>query len=189
METSNKWSSTRVSIGIIFLNDLEHNEHNFIQKSPKGIKSFLKWRYTWNMELNTNKCHADRYSDSNKPIHNCKLGEAVVEPSWKEIDLRMLANGHPNPEDHIYNHKMPSLIANMKSAFMHVDKNMAKKIITSIIRPALEHVAIVWRPSLRKDIDKMERVHQSATRWPPPSRDLNYEDRLCFRIICQDRVC
>ncbi len=55
---------------------------------------------------------------------------------------------------------------------------MVKKIITSFIRPTLEYAAVVWKPHLKKHIEKLEKVQRAATRWVPSLRDLSYEERL-----------
>lgn len=43
-----------------------------------------------------------------------------------------------------------ALLANMKIAFLYVDKEMKKKIITSFIKSTLEYAAAVWSPQLKK---------------------------------------
>ena len=59
-----------------------------------------------------------------------------------------------------------------------MDKDMMKKIITSMLRPKLEYAAVVWSPHLKKDIRKLERIQRTATKMVPELRDLQYEERL-----------
>lgn len=53
----------------------------------------------------------------------------------KEEDLGIIVSGTLNTESHVHNKilKMPSVIADMKRAFMYIDDNMTKKNITSDI--------------------------------------------------------
>ena len=186
----------------IFVNDLESNispgsylnmfaDDAKIQKKitdnvscqclQSDIENLFTWSCTWKMEFNTNKCHVVRFGESrNRPLFQYKLGDAVLDTADREKDLGIIINKSLNPNDHINEkvHKMLGLIANMKRAFLYVDEDMVKKIITAIIRPSLEYGAVVWSPHLKKDIDKLERVQRAATRWAPTLRDLSYEDRL-----------
>ena len=48
----------------------------------------------------------------------------------------------------------------------------------AIVRPHLEYCIQAWRPHLRKDIDKLERVQRRATRMIPEKLTRCYQDRL-----------
>lgn len=88
----------------------------------------------------------------------------------KQVDLKKLA--------HEILITLKDLLANMKKAFMYVDKDMVKSIIMNIIRPILGYNVVVWSPGLRKYIDILKRVHQAAIGWSPTLRDLNGDHRL-----------
>lgn len=57
-------------------------------------------------------------------------------------------------------------------------KDVIIKLYKALVRPKLEFCVQAWRPHLRKDIDKIERVQQRATRLIGDCTGLNYEDRL-----------
>ena len=71
-----------------------------------------------------------------------------------------------------------NIIRNIKVAFTHLDEDMMKKLITSMIRPRLEYAALVWSPNKKKDIRKLERIQRAATKLPETLRELAYEERL-----------
>ena len=48
----------------------------------------------------------------------------------------------------------------------------------AIVRPHLEYCIKAWRPHLKKDIDKLERVQRRATQLIPGLRILSCEDRV-----------
>ena len=57
------------------------------------------------------------------------------------------------------------------------EKNLIIPLYKSIVRPHLEYCIQAWRPHLKKDIDKLERVQRRATKLIPELRILSYEDR------------
>ena len=62
-----------------------------------------------------------------------------------------------------------------------MDKDMIRKILTSMIRPRLEYATVVWSPNMEKDIRKLERIKKK--KWPQKwyqklLRELTYEDIL-----------
>ena len=52
------------------------------------------------------------------------------------------------------------------------------KLYKGLVRPKLEYCIQSWRPYLKKDIDKLERVQARATRLISECNNRNYEDRL-----------
>ena len=42
------------------------------------------------------------------------------------------------------------MLANNRVAFHYMDKDMMKRILTSMIRPRLEYAAVVWSPHAKK---------------------------------------
>lgn len=50
-----------------------------------------------------------------------------------------------------------------------MDKDMIRKILTSMIRPRLEYATVVWSPNMEKDIRKLERIKKKkvATKMVP----------------------
>ena len=55
---------------------------------------------------------------------------------------------------------------------------MINKLITSLTRPKLEYVAVIWSPDKKKDIKKIERLQRAATKMAPSLRDLPYKERI-----------
>ncbi len=65
----------------------------------------------------------------------------------------------------------------MKTSFNFMDKEMMKKIITTMIRPILEYAFLV-RSSHKKEVKKLERIQRIATKLVPEIMNMAYEDRL-----------
>ena len=59
-----------------------------------------------------------------------------------------------------------------------MDKDMMKRILTSMIRPRLEYAAVVWSPNVKTDIRKLERIQRVVTKMVAELKKLTYQDRL-----------
>ena len=66
----------------------------------------------------------------------------------------------------------------MRVAFTYLDEDMVKKILVSLIRPKLEYAAVLWSPSTKKNIKKLERIQRAATKLAPTLSELQYKERL-----------
>ena len=60
----------------------------------------------------------------------------------------------------------------------HKEKQLIVPLYKAIVRPHLEYCIQAWRPYLKKDIDKLERIKRRATKMIPGLRDLSYESCL-----------
>ena len=60
----------------------------------------------------------------------------------------------------------------------HLTITLIIQLHKSIVRPHLEYCIQVWRPHLKKDIDKLERVGCKATKLIRELRIVSYEDRI-----------
>ena len=54
------------------------------------------------------------------------------------------------------------------------------KLYKSLVRPKLEYCIQAWRPYLKKDIDKLEKVQARATKLITDCKNLDYENRLKY---------
>ena len=61
---------------------------------------------------------------------------------------------------------------------MYKEKQLIVPLYKAIVRPHLEYCIQAWRPYRKKDIDKLERIQQRATKMIPELRDLSYESPL-----------
>ena len=70
------------------------------------------------------------------------------------------------------------LLGMIKRNITYREKYLIIPLYKSIVRPHLEYCIQAWRPHLKKDIDKLERVQRRATKLIPELRILSYEDRV-----------
>ena len=116
-----------------------------------------------------------------RPRRLYKMGEGVVlKRVDKEKDLGVIIQDNGQFEAHIdkmfgetYN-----LLRNIGLAFHYMDKDMMKKLISTIIRPRLEYAGVVWSPYKKKHVKKLERLQRMATKMVPELAEMTYEERL-----------
>lgn len=147
----------------------------------EDLDKIYNWSKMWKLDFNPKKCHVLNFGKSKRrPMWNYTMGDIPLNKAKEEKDLGVIIQETLGPERHIskifgttYN-----MLTNIRVAFHYMDKEMMKKIITSMIRPQLEYAAVVWSPHLQKDIRKIERLQKAATKMVPELRDLQYEERL-----------
>ena len=147
----------------------------------RDIDKIYEWSQKWKLEFNAEKCHVMEMGKSKRrPVWDYKMGQEPISKSKKEKDLGVFIQDTLSPGRHISGifGSAYGLLGDIRVAFYHMDKDMMKKIITTMIRPRLEYAAVVWSPHMEKDIKKLERVQRVATKMVPELRDLTYEERL-----------
>lgn len=147
----------------------------------EDLDRIWKWSCTWQMEFNTTKCKKIEFGKSERRIRSMyKIGNEDIKTSHEEKDLGVTITNDLSPERHINKiiGEVLNLLRNIRVAFVYLDEEMMKKIITAMIRPRLEYATIQWAPNLKKHIRKLEKVQRAATKMVPDLRDLTYEDRL-----------
>ncbi len=70
------------------------------------------------------------------------------------------------------------MLRNIRMTFQFMDKDMIKKILTTVIRPKLVYAEVVWCSYKKKNINKLERIQRIATKMVPELKYLSYKDRL-----------
>ena len=65
----------------------------------------------------------------------------------------------------------------IKRAFTHWTKESFLILYKTYIRPHLEYCVSIWNPHLARNIDKLERTQQRATKLVPELAHLPYEAR------------
>ena len=75
-------------------------------------------------------------------------------------------------------------------SFRSRKKNIILSLYKSLVRPHLDYCVQAWRPHLKKDIEKIERVQRRAPRLREECKGINYEARLkfCNLTILEARV-
>ena len=148
----------------------------------EDLNKIWRWSNKWEMKFNVDKSHVMEMGKSGKrPDGTYKLGDgAILKKVSKEKDLGVTILDNNQPESHVNKifGETYNLIRNIRLAFHYMDKEMMKKLITTMIRPKLEYAGVVWSPHKKKHIKKLERIQRIATKMVPELAGLTYEERL-----------
>ena len=74
--------------------------------------------------------------------------------------------------------KANAMLGMIRKTFATIDSKILRTLYVSFVRPLIEFAAPVWSPSLKGDIDKLEKIQHRATRMVAKLRKLPYEERL-----------
>ena len=114
------------------------------------------------------------------------MGDAVLGSTTQEKDLGVTFSADMKVSEQcgIAASKGNQILGLIRRTIMYKEKQLYK----SIVRPHLEYCIQAWRPYRKKDIDKLERIQQRATKMNPELRDLSYKSRLlqcgyAFKIL------
>ena len=105
--------------------------------------------------------------------------EVILNKTREEKDLGMVIQDTLSPEQNISQlfGSTYRILANIRVALHYTDKDMVRKILTSMICLRMEYAAVVWSPNMKKDFRKLERIQRVATKMVPELRELTYENR------------
>ena len=70
------------------------------------------------------------------------------------------------------------MLRNKLMTFYFLDKDMMRKIITTMIRLKPKYALVIWFPHKKKPVLKLERIQRIATKMVLELKDLTYEERL-----------
>ena len=137
------------------------------------------------LNFNANKCKMmfiSRKKSKTLPppqliLNGTILNREITINTWVSL-LPLICLGCPM---HISNccNKTRRLIGLLYRQFhQHASSPTLLRLYISFIRPHLEYASIVWSPSLKGEIDKLEEVQKFALRVCLKSWDKNYDDLL-----------
>jgi hypothetical protein len=150
-----------------------------IEELQSDLAKLEKWSNMWQMKFNIDKCSVIHLGKGN-PKNQYTLGNSILKHSERERDLGVIIDKTMKFSEQVNSAvgKANSVLGMIKRNITCKNKNVITKLYKSLVRPILEYCVQVWRPHLRKDIDKMERVQHRATRMMEECKGLCYEDRL-----------
>ena len=120
-------------------------------------------------------------SGGRRPIWTYTVEEGEeLRKVQREKDLGVTVQSNMQSENHIDRifRETYNVIKNIGLAFHYMDKEMMRKLVTTIIRPRLEYAQVVWSPYKKKHIRKLERLQRIATKMVPEMKEMTYEERL-----------
>ena len=98
----------------------------------------------------------------------------------EEKDLGITVDNSLSFDTHIdtVTNKANRMAGLIRRTFTHLDSKSFVLLFKALVRPVLEYGQAVWKPYLRKHINKLESVQRRATKQVPGMGNLEYPDRL-----------
>ena len=171
----------------LYADDLKiYNEIN-TDEDVEALQQDLDRRYGWT-QYSLLKFHPGKYVDmclkskfkNNEPNCFYNMDQTKLKNVNTENDLGIIFDDKLSFEEHINNKvkKANSIAGMLRRSFVHLDKDMFKKLFTSMVRPHLEYGAPIWNPHTKKNIDAIENVQRRASKRIPGLSHLTYKQRL-----------
>ena len=140
------------------------------------------WSQQWLLSFHPDKCKILTLGKHENIPHayQYKLFDTVLEHIFQEKDLGVIIDSDITFEDHIACKvkKANAVMGLIRRVFTFMDKQMFKKLFTSLVRSHLEFSQSVWSPRTRKLINLVESVQIRATKLVEGMADMEYSQRL-----------
>ena len=120
-----------------------------------------------------NKCHVLEMG-AMRPSWIYKLVLIIISIEKEEKDLGVAIQDNLSPENHIdriFGNTF-MILRNIRMAFHFLDKDIMRKIITSMVRPKIKYAEVIWFPHKKKHVFKLERIQRIDTKMVPELKDL-----------------
>ena len=117
------------------------------------------------MTFNVDKCVV-LHVGSNNERNSYRLGDQELKSSNMEKDLGIIMDSSLKFSEQcsVAVKSANQTLGLIKRTVKSRNKIVIGRLYTALVRPKLEYCIQAWRPFLRKDIDKLERVQKRATR-------------------------
>ncbi len=183
---------------LLFINDLQDGITNDILKFADDTKLFGKaesvqdtdtlqhslgkleaWAHKWQMLFNIEKCKTMHIGTNNPEIIYNISGEQLNSVS-KERDLGVVVEStlKVGEQCSVAASRANRVLGVIKRNIKHKSKEVLINLYKQLVRPHLEYCIQAWRPYLKQDIEKLEKIQHRATKCIPKLKHLSYEERL-----------
>ncbi len=150
-----------------------------VEELRRDLKHLESWADKWQMQFNVDKCSVIHLGKNN-PESKYSLCNKELNSSIRERDLGVTVDKTLKFSEQC------SKVANsanitlgmIKRNLVSRNKDIIVKLYKALVRPKLDYCIQAWRPYLKKDIDKLEKVQRRATKIISECRGLSYVDRL-----------
>ena len=150
-----------------------------IEKIRADLRRIGEWSDLWQMPFNLDKCKVMHVGYAN-PQSDYSLQGKRLDVTDVEKDLGVLISSDFKFSKQCVEveKKAQRLLGYIRRQFSFRNKEIVLSLYNSLVRPHLEYAVQFWSPSLRKDIERLERVQARATKLIPEIRHRNYQTRL-----------
>ena len=154
-------------------------DSNKAQMLQEDLERAREWSKKWLLKFNTSKCMVMHYGSSNK-LHRYQMTGEELSNTCKEKELGVVFSSDLKCKNHVFTceSKANSMLGMIRKTFSSLDSKLLRTLYISFVRPLIEFAVPVWCPSLKGDIETLERIQHRVTRLVKSLRKLPYEERL-----------
>ena len=155
------------------------NDETAVKQLQEDLNKIGEWSQKWQMPFNLDKCKVMHVGQSNKKANYELLGKQL-ETCNEEKDLGVIITNDLKSSKQCIEveKKAQKILGYIKRQFTTRKKDTILTLYNALVRPHLEYAVQFWSPSLRKDIERLEKVQARATKLIPSIRHMSYERRL-----------
>ena len=150
-----------------------------VESLREDLRKLGEWSEKWQMPFNLGKCKVMHIGSAN-PRSDYSLLGSDIECTEVEKDLGVVISSDMKFSQQCIEveKKAQKLLGYIRRQFQYRDKETVLTLYNSLVRPHLEYAVQFWSPTLRKDIERLERVQARATKLVSSIKNKGYERRL-----------
>jgi hypothetical protein len=143
------------------------------------LDKLMDWSEVWKLKFNVEKCKV-MHVGNNNILYNYTMGKDNLTVTHKEKDLGVFItdNLKQSAQCKASANNARFRLISINKTFKYADANTRVRLFKTFVRPLMESSIQAWNPQYKKDIEALERVQKTATKWIPSVRHLDYESRL-----------
>ncbi|BHF57088.1 hypothetical protein SprV_0100002900 [Sparganum proliferum] len=149
-----------------------------------SLNRLNSWSARWLLNFNVDKCvvlrlrtrRTSKEDDSFQYVLGGQSLSNVVEQ--KDLGVLMTSSLKPSSQCQRAAKSAIRVLFALRRGFVQIDKKLFGKTYGTFVRSHLEYAVQAWRPWLKKDYQRLERVQAMATKMVKNLHHLPYESRL-----------
>ena len=159
----------------------EHAIKDLQFKLQYDIDKITEWTAESGMSLNVNKCFHATFGKSSIE-RRYLIGNNIIpmHSSFKDLGVNVSTPLSFNKHVDVIVAKAYARLGLIYKLFHTKSPNSISRLYKSFVRPILEFSSLIWSPSTKYRVQKIERIQKRMCRMIPAMRDRSYKQQLAL---------